>query len=239
MSMLAFQGVTRTYATGPARVVALDDVSLAVAPGELVAVMGPSGSGKTTLLALAGGLDFAGVGEVVVDGQRLGDATAAELARLRRTTIGYVFQELNLVPSLTAAENVMLPLELDGMAPLAARPEALQALDAVGVSDLADRFPDDMSGGQQQRVAIARAVVGPRRLVLADEPTGALDSVSGEQVMRVLRGRCAAGAAGIVVTHDAGLAAWADRILFLRDGRLVDETQVPTPETALLAGGPA
>src|SRR5205085_8367732 len=130
---------------------------------------------------------------------------------------------LNLVPALTAAENVMLPRELDGIRTRQARREAVEALDEVGVPELADRFPDEMSGGQQQRVAIARALVGPRRLVLADEPTGALDSVTGEDVMQLLRGRCAAGAAGVVVTHDARLAGWADRVVFLRDGRVVDE----------------
>ncbi|NUU22946.1 MAG: ATP-binding cassette domain-containing protein, partial [Streptomycetaceae bacterium] len=135
-----------------------------------------------------------------------------------------VFQDLNLIPALTAAENVALPLELDGTSVRKARTAARAALDEVGISELAERFPDEMSGGQQQRVAIARALVGERRLVLADEPTGALDSATGEAVLRVLRARCDAGAAGVLVTHEARHAAWADRIVFLRDGRLVDDT---------------
>lgn len=135
-----------------------------------------------------------------------------------------MFQQLNLVPSLTAAENVALPRELDGVRRAAARDEALQALTEVGLADAADRFPAELSGGQQQRIAIARALVGPRRLVLADEPTGALDSVTGEDVMRLLRARIDAGACGVLVTHDARYAAWADRTVFLRDGRLVDTT---------------
>ncbi|MEN0129110.1 MAG: ATP-binding cassette domain-containing protein, partial [Brevundimonas sp.] len=142
----------------------------------------------------------------------------------RRRSIGYVFQDFNLIPALTAAENVSLPRELDGIGGRTARAEARAALREVGVDHLADRFPDELSGGQQQRVAIARALVGPRRLVLADEPTGALDSTTGEDVMRVLRARIDAGAAGLLVTHEPRFAAWADRTVFLRDGVVVDGT---------------
>jgi putative ABC transport system ATP-binding protein len=187
-------------------------------------VMGPSGSGKSTLLSLAGGLDSPTSGEVLVEGQPLSGCSATELARLRRRSLGYVFQDLNLVPALTAVENVMLPLELDGERHGAARRQAIEALAEMELADLADRFPDEMSGGQQQRVAIARALVGPRRLVLADEPTGALDSENGEAVLRVLRARIDAGAAGLLVTHEARHAAWADRVIFLRDGVVVDTT---------------
>src|SRR3954466_10142562 len=210
--------------------------SVDVAVGELIAVMGPSGSGKSTLLNIAGGLDSATSGEVFVEGTLLAGLSKSRLAALRRRSVGYVFQELNLIPALTAVENVSLPRELDGAGSRKARAEAMAALEEVGLSELADRFPDELSGGQQQRVAIARAVVGPRRLVLADEPTGALDSVTGEDVMRLLRGRCAAGAAGVVVTHDARLAGWADRVVFLRDGRVVDEAG-PRPEPEALLGG--
>ncbi|MDT4937102.1 MAG: putative transport system ATP-binding protein, partial [Pseudonocardiales bacterium] len=195
--------VTRVHGHGESAVRALDEVTVRVAAGELVAVMGPSGSGKSTLLNLAGGLDAPSTGDVVVEGKRLRSLTRSSLAQLRRRSIGYVFQSLNLIPSLTAAENVMLPRELDGIPARHARRDAMAALAEFGLTDLADRFPDDMSGGQQQRVAIARAVVGERRLVLADEPTGALDSVTGEEVLRLLRGRCDAGAAGVLVTHDA------------------------------------
>ena len=143
---------------------------------------------------------------------------------MRRTSIGYVFQDFNLIPALTAVENVALPRELDGESSRAARKLARAALEEVGIGELADRFPDNMSGGQQQRVAIARAVVGDRRLILADEPTGALDTETGEDILRLLRARCDAGAAGVLVTHEARHAAWADRVVFLRDGVVVDET---------------
>ncbi|WP_213454526.1 ABC transporter ATP-binding protein [Rhizomonospora bruguierae] len=220
--VLELRGVTRTHGTGETAVHALRDVSLAVAPGELVAVMGPSGSGKSTLLNLAGGLDRPTAGEVCVEGASLGGLSKRQLARLRRRSVGYVFQALNLLPSLTAMENIALPLELDGSGPRASRRAAAEALDEVGLDGLGGRFPDELSGGQQQRVAIARALVGERRLVLADEPTGALDSQTGEAVLRLLRTRVDAGAAGVLVTHEARHAAWADRVLFLRDGVLVD-----------------
>jgi putative ABC transport system ATP-binding protein len=220
--LLSLDRVSRSHGTGVAEVQALREVSLDVRPGELVAVMGPSGSGKSTLLHLAGGLDTPTAGTVFLAGRNVGELSVKERARLRRLSVGYVFQDLNLVPALTAAENVMLPRELDGVRTKQARLEAIAALAEVGVLDLADRFPDEMSGGQQQRVAIARALVGPRRLVLADEPTGALDSVTGDAVMRVLRARIDAGAAGLLVTHEPQHAAWADRIVFLRDGAVVD-----------------
>ena len=210
---------------------ALRGVSLAVAPGELVAVMGPSGSGKSTLLNVAGGLDSVTTGGVLVEGVDLAALSLADLAAIRRRSVGYVFQDLNLIPTLTAAENVSLPLELDGRR--RSRHLALSALDDVGVADLADRYPDEMSGGQQQRVAIARALVGDRRLVLADEPTGALDSETGETVLALLRRRVDAGAAGVLVTHEQRHAAWADRVVFLRDGTVVDST---TYDVSLAAG---
>ncbi|WP_231590991.1 ABC transporter ATP-binding protein [Saccharothrix sp. ST-888] len=216
--------VTRVHGRGAAEVQALRGIDLRVYPGELVAVMGPSGSGKSTLLTLAGGLDTPSTGEVLVEGVALGGLSRKRLAQVRRRSIGYVFQDYNLIPALTAAENIALPRELDGASSRAARREALAALAEMGIAELADRFPDDMSGGQQQRVAIARALIGDRRLVLADEPTGALDSTTGESVLAVLRARCDAGAAGVMVTHEARHAAWADRVVFLRDGRMVDQT---------------
>jgi putative ABC transport system ATP-binding protein len=226
-ALLQLQRVTRVHGSGALRVTALAGVDLAVRAGELVAVMGPSGSGKSTLLNLAGGLDTPTSGEVLLDGQVLGELHAAERAALRRRTVGYVFQDFNLLPALTAVENVMLPRELDGVSYRQARAEALAALGEVRVQDVADRFPEELSGGQQQRVAIARALVGPRRLMLADEPTGALDSATGEQVMRLLRGRVDAGAAALLVTHEPRYAAWADRVVFLRDGAVVDTTDSP------------
>jgi putative ABC transport system ATP-binding protein len=187
--------------------------------------MGPSGSGKSTLLSLAGALDTPTGGRVAIDGQDLAGLDAGALAALRRRTLGYVFQDLNLLPGLTALENVALPLELDGVPLPVARREAEAALAAVEIDALAGRFPDDLSGGERQRVAIARAFVGPRSLTLADEPTGALDSVTGERVLRLLRAQCDRGLTAVLVTHDASHAAWADRILFLRDGAIVDETR--------------
>jgi putative ABC transport system ATP-binding protein len=199
-------------------------VSLQVQAGELVAVMGPSGSGKSTLLNLAGALDLPTAGTVEIEGVSTSSLRPAELARLRRRKVGVVFQDLNLIPSLTAAENIGLPLELDGERVSIARRQAIGALHELGLDELADRYPDQMSGGQQQRVAIARALVGQRRLVLADEPTGALDSHTGEGVLTVLRQRCDAGAAGLLVTHEARHAGWADRVIYLRDGLIVDST---------------
>jgi putative ABC transport system ATP-binding protein len=232
--VLILDAVTRVHGSGAAEVRALRGVSLTVAAGELVAVMGPSGSGKSTLLHLAGGLDTPTGGRVLVEGTDLAALSKAALARVRRRSVGYVFQDFNLIPALTAAENVALPRELDGASARTARKDALAALEEVGIAEVADRFPDEMSGGQQQRVAIARALVGDRRLVLADEPTGALDSETGESVLRLLRARCDAGAAGVLVTHEARHAAWADRVVFLRDGVVVDQAgPVPPPEALL------
>ncbi|MDH6111567.1 putative ABC transport system ATP-binding protein [Kitasatospora sp. MAP12-15] len=229
-AVLRLQGVSRVHGQGASQVHALHGVDLTVLPGEFVAVMGPSGSGKSTLLTLAGGLDTATSGEVLVEGRELGGLSRSALAAVRRRSIGYVFQDFNLIPALTAAENVSLPRELDGMSSRQARTEALAALAEIGIGELADRYPDQLSGGQQQRVAIARALIGERRLVLADEPTGALDSATGEAVLTVLRGRCDAGAAAVMVTHEARHAEWADRVVLLRDGQLVDE-RTPHPGT--------
>ena len=219
--MLRFDDVSRLYGTGEKAVRALGPVSLEVGAGELVAIMGPSGSGKSTLLALAGALDAPTLGRVSVAGRDLATLPPDALAELRRRVIGYVFQDLNLLPGLTALENVALPLELDGVALAEARREAHEALEGVHLQSLSHRFPDDLSGGEQQRVAIARAFVGPRALLLADEPTGALDSATGQVVMRLLRARCDAGRTAVLVTHDPSHAEWADRVLRLRDGVLV------------------
>jgi putative ABC transport system ATP-binding protein len=222
--ILEITDVTRIHGRGETAVAALKGVSLTLTPGEFVAVMGPSGSGKSTLLNLAGGLDLPTAGSVVVEGTELTRLSPTALAKVRRRHVGFVFQDLNLIPSLTAAENAALPLELDGRSPRVARREAVEALAALDMAALAGRFPDDMSGGQQQRVAIARALVGGRRLLLADEPTGALDSETGDAVLRLLRQRCDGGTAVLLVTHEARHAGWADRVVFLRDGRISDQT---------------
>lgn len=222
--ILRFETVSRVYGEGTKAVRALGPVSLEVKSGEFVAVMGPSGSGKSTLLSLAGALDGPSTGRVQIAGHDLAGLNLRELADLRRRTIGYVFQELNLLPGLTALENVALPLELEGIPLAEAHERSREELEQVGMGEFADRFPDDLSGGEQQRVAIARAFVGPRVLLLADEPTGALDSVTGDLIMRLLRDQCARGRTVVLVTHDASHAAWADRVLFLRDGEVVDET---------------
>jgi putative ABC transport system ATP-binding protein len=227
---IRLDGAARSFGSGHTLVVALHPTDLVVAEGELVAVMGPSGSGKTTLLSLVGGLDRPTGGRVLVAGRDLATLDARGLAILRRRTVGYVFQELNLLAGLTARENVSLPLELDGAKVGAARLAADAALASVEMGHLADRFPDDLSGGEQQRVAIARSIVGGRRIVLADEPTGALDSMNGEMVMRLLRKHCDGGGAALLVTHDAAHAAWADRVVFLRDGRVVDQS-FPAPSS--------
>jgi putative ABC transport system ATP-binding protein len=236
-SALELRHVSKIYGSGPTEVHALSEVDLTVERGELVAVMGPSGSGKSTLLTIAGSLEEPGSGQVLVDGVDLGTVSRSDRAKLRRRAIGYVFQDFNLLPGLTAIENVTLPLELDGVPSKAARAAALEAMEELDVADLMDRYPDELSGGERQRVAIARATVGERGLLLADEPTGALDSVNGEAIMRLLRAAAHRGVAGVVVTHEAQLASWADRVVFLRDGHVVDQTAAPPGPESLLAAG--
>jgi len=238
MSVLELRSVSRRYGQGASEVSALSDVSMCVDAGELVAVMGPSGSGKSTLLTIAGTLEETSAGEVLIDGVAVSTLSGDDRAALRRHRIGYVFQDFNLLSGLTAVENVSLPLELDGESRSKAREAAMAVLDRLGLTDLADRFPDELSGGERQRTAIARAVVGQRRLLLADEPTGALDSLNGESVLRLLRQACRDGVAGVLVTHDARLASQTDRIIYLRDGRVVDESPAMSGPESLLVNEP-
>jgi putative ABC transport system ATP-binding protein len=232
MSFLELQRVSKSYGEGATEVHALSDIDLSVERGSLVAVMGPSGSGKSTLLTIAGSLEEPTDGEVLIDGAALQTMSRNDKARLRRRTIGYVFQDFNLLAGLTAVENVALPLELDGVSARKAHTAGIAALEELGLADRATHFPDELSGGERQRVAIARAVVGERHLLLADEPSGALDSTNGEAVMRMILSACKQGVAAVVVTHDAQLASWADRVVFLRDGRVVDQTvPPPSPES--------
>jgi putative ABC transport system ATP-binding protein len=234
---LELRQVSKDYGSGAGKVHALSEVDLSVERGELVAVMGPSGSGKSTLLTIAGSLEEATSGQVLVDGTDLAAISRSDRARMRRRSIGYVFQDFNLLPGLKAIENVTLPLELDGVSSKSARSAARRAMAELDVADRKDRFPDELSGGERQRVAIARAIVGDRGLLLADEPTGALDSLNGEAVMRLLRAATQRGVAGVVVTHEAQLASWADRVVFLRDGHVVDQTAAPPGPESLLAAG--
>jgi putative ABC transport system ATP-binding protein len=224
--LLELHHVSKSYGDGETTVQALAGINMAVDAGQLVAVMGPSGSGKSTLLTIAGSLEDPSAGEVAIDGASLAPMSRNDKARLRRRTIGYVFQDYNLLAGLTAVENVSLPLELDGLPARKARQAAMTAMAELGLTDRADHFPDQLSGGERQRVSIARAVVGDRHLLLADEPSGALDSANGEAVMQLIRSACRRGVAAVVVTHDAHLAAFADRVIFLRDGREVDGQDV-------------
>jgi putative ABC transport system ATP-binding protein len=231
MSMLKLRQVSKVYGQDAAEVHALREVSLDVEAGLMVAVMGPSGSGKSTLLTIAGSLEEPTSGQVLVAGRDLATMSRNDKARLRRQSVGYVFQDFNLLPGLTAAENVALPLELDGLSARKARAAGLRVLADLGLADRASAYPDQLSGGERQRVAIARAVVGDRHLLLADEPSGALDSANGEAVMGMIHAACQQGVAAVVVTHDAQLASWADRVVFLRDGRIAGQ--------AVPASGPA
>ncbi len=234
MSFLELRDVSKVYGEGPATVRAIENINLSVERGALVAVMGPSGSGKSTLLTIAGSLEVPTSGDVFIGGTALSSMSRGEKARLRRRTVGYVFQDFNLLAGLTAVENVSLPLELDGTSSRKARGAALSVLEDLGLADRSARYPDELSDGERQRVAIARAIVGERQLLLADEPSGALDSVNWETLMRMILNACKQGVAAVVVTHDAQLASWAERVVFLRDGRIVDRTVLPPSPESLI-----
>jgi putative ABC transport system ATP-binding protein len=237
MSLLELHQISKSFGEGATAVRALDEINLTLEAGHLVAVMGPSGSGKSTLLTIAGSLEEPSSGEVRIDGAALSSLSRNDKARLRRRTIGYVFQDFNLLPGLTATENVALPLELDGVSSRKAHQAGLAALEQLGLADRAGHFPDQLSGGERQRVAIARSVVGERKLLLADEPSGALDSTNSEVVMRMILDACRRGVAAVVVTHDAHLASWADRVVFIRDGRAVDQLDPDPHASSLVAPG--
>lgn len=227
MSYLELRDVSKSYGAGATLIQALSDIDLSVDRGHLVAVMGPSGSGKSTLLTIAGSLEEPTSGEVFIDGVSVQTMSHNDKARLRRRTVGYVFQEFNLLAGLTAVENVSLPLELDGVGARKARAAGMALLEELGLADRATRYPDELSGGERQRVAIARALIGGRHLLLADEPSGALDQANGEAVMRMLVAACKKGVAAVFVTHDVHLTSFADRVVFLRDGRIVGPPASP------------
>ncbi|MDD7384831.1 MAG: ABC transporter ATP-binding protein [Actinomycetaceae bacterium] len=215
---------TKTHRVGSETIHALNHVSASIREGEFVVVMGPSGSGKSTFLNLLGGLDVPDSGQILIDGEDIAAQSVAQRALMRRRRIGYVFQDYNLIPTLTLAENVSLPLELDGMKEREARSLARTALAELGIESMDKRFPSEVSRGQAQRAAIARALIGENRILLADEPTGALDSNLSEDVMRLLRHRVDMGSTVVLVTHEPRFAGWADRVIYLRDG-MIDKTK--------------
>jgi putative ABC transport system ATP-binding protein len=224
--VLRARGLRKEYGRDAALVRAVDGVDLDVVPGETVAVMGPSGCGKSTLLHLLGGLDRPSAGQLWLAGRRVDQLGERALARLRRDAVGFVFQAFHLMDELTAAENVELPALLAGRSPRAARRRAMQLLDRTGLADRAGFLPSALSGGQRQRVAIARALVADPLVVLADEPTGNLDSEATLQVLRLFEDLHVAGQTLVIVTHDARIAATADRMIGMRDGAFIDETRL-------------
>jgi len=225
-TLLRTRGLSKTYGRGEGLVRAVDEVDLEVSAGETVAVMGPSGCGKSTLLHLLGGLERPTAGEIWLAGRRVDQLTERALARLRRTAIGFVFQAFHLVDELTARENVELPALLAGQSPRAAKRQAVDLLERVGLGDRAGFLPAALSGGQRQRVAIARALSNDPLVVLADEPTGNLDSTATVEVLRLFDRLHAAGQTLVIVTHDSRVAATADRLISMRDGAFVDETRM-------------
>ncbi len=225
MKLVSTSNLSKVYGSGAIAVTALDNVSFEVNPGEFVAVMGPSGCGKSTLLHLLGGLDLPTKGTVTIDGNKLSELNDNQLTELRRHKIGFVFQFYNLIPVLDAVENAALPMTLDGTPQPEAKKKASEWLTKVGLADRHHHRPDQLSGGQQQRVAVARALTTDPALILADEPTGNLDTRASDEIAALLRQVANEwGRAVVVVTHDPRIAAYADRILFLKDGKVVEET---------------
>jgi ABC-type lipoprotein export system ATPase subunit len=232
--VLSTQGLRKDYGRGESLVHAVDEVDLTVAPGETVAIMGPSGCGKSTLLYLLGGLDRPTAGEIWLNGQDITRMSERALARLRREAVGFVFQAFHLMDELTAVENVELPALLAGRSPRAARRRAEELLERVGLADRAKFLPTQLSGGQRQRVAVARALVADPLVVLADEPTGNLDSAATREVLRLFDQLHQAGQTLVVVTHDPRIAATADRMISMRDGAFVDQTMLQGGTTGRL-----
>jgi putative ABC transport system ATP-binding protein len=235
--MMELHDVTKVYQQGRRTVHAVRGVSMAVAPGEFVSIMGPSGSGKSTLMHLMGGLDTPSSGKALFDGKDLAAMSDKERSLLRRTRIGFVFQFFNLLPTLTAAENVALPLILGGKGRGAALREANLSLERVGLAHRAEHFPEEMSGGEMQRVAIARALVCEPEAILCDEPTGNLDSANSAEILKLLRSLPESGRRAVVmVTHDKGAAAYGDRLVMIKDGLLASEVGSPRPPLSVLSG---
>jgi putative ABC transport system ATP-binding protein len=235
--MMELHDVTKVYQQGRRTVHAVRGVSMAVAPGEFVSIMGPSGSGKSTLMHLMGGLDTPSSGKALFCGKDLAAMSDKERSLLRRTRIGFVFQFFNLLPTLTAAENVALPLILGGKGRGAALREANLSLDRVGMAHRAEHFPEEMSGGEMQRVAIARALVCEPEAILCDEPTGNLDSANSAEILKLLRSLPESGRRAVVmVTHDKGAAAYGDRLVTIKDGLIASEVGAPRPPLSVVSG---
>ncbi len=226
MKTVVFENVSKVYRTKYYQVEALKDINLEIRRGEFIAVMGPSGSGKSTMLNLIGCLDKPTEGEIYIKGTPISGLSDQELTELRRSTIGFVFQQFNLIPTLSALENIELPMIFRKTDPEVRRERAERLIEMVGLEDVADRNPVEMSGGQQQRVAIARALANNPEILLCDEPTGNLDSKTGEQVMEILSRLRDEGVTVVLVTHDESLKRYAERVVRLRDGRIVDVSSV-------------
>jgi putative ABC transport system ATP-binding protein len=227
MPLIRAEGVTKTYRMGAEEVHALDGVSLDIEAGEFVAIMGPSGSGKSTMMNLIGALDVPTEGHLFIDGRDISSLTGDELAHLRNRTIGFVFQQFNLLARTPALKQVMLPLLYADPRPMDAEVLARRRLEQVGLANRTDHHPRQLSGGQQQRVAIARALVNNPKILLADEPTGALDSKTSDDILRLFASLNAEGITVVLVTHDSDIAGWARRRISFRDGRIVDDVRQP------------
>ena len=233
--IIVTEGLTKDYHLGPHTVHALRGVSVTIERGEFAAVMGPSGSGKSTFMNLLGGLDTPTAGRYVLDGEDVGGLGSDRLARIRNAKIGFVFQQFNLLPRTSALENVGLPLLYAGLSARARRGRARERLAAVGLADREDHHPSQLSGGQQQRVAIARALVNDPSVMLADEPTGNLDTRTSVELLALLQGLNRGGLTIVLVTHEPYIAAYAGRVLTFRDGRLRGDERVAAPRNAQAA----
>ena len=235
MAILETNGISKQYQMGTVTVDALAGVDFSVEQGEFVGVMGPSGSGKSTLLHLLGGLDQPSGGQVTLAGRALSDLSDRQITITRRRQMGFVFQFFNLIPTLTTEENVALPMIIDGRRPRDYQERVDHLLELVGLTGRRHHTPDQLSGGEQQRVAIARALVTEPAIVLADEPTGNLDSRSGDEILRLLRQLCdELNQTVVMVTHDPRAASYADRIVFLQDGRIIDEMTIEEKDAAAI-----
>lgn len=222
--ILRLENVRKVYKMGKVNVVALDNISLSVRKGEFLLIMGPSGSGKSTFMNIIGCLDLPTRGKIYLDGVDISELSESKLAQIRGNKIGFIFQQFNLMPGLTAIENVELPMIFQRIDKKKRKKRASELLELLGLSDRINHFPNELSGGQQQRVAIARALVNNPEILLGDEPTGNIDTKTGDEVMQILKDLHRRGRTVIVVTHDPSLKKYADRVIYLRDGKIVGDS---------------